>query len=119
LYSNLAVDNISSIVTDLLNVYKKGVEISSSKEATELTPGDGLLILSAYLIQQCAFHHSKSYACIQLLRFVDDLGMLLEAIVLLEHGLLNSKYNFQMKIMASSLYSQIGSRLMLFKSYLF
>lgn len=93
---------------DLFTHYESSIPLNAGKETTELAIGDNLLLLSAHLLIDAAFREGmfncKGPYRLEPVRY----SHLLEAILILENGLPNSKFSFQIKILLVQLYSILG-----------
>ena len=79
------------------------------KEVTELAPGDELLVLACYILQQLATEESMNGVWIVLIVSIENRSLLIELLILLEYGITQSKYSYHIKMMLIGLYNQLGA----------
>jgi len=84
-----------TIVDKWIEAYEKSLPYGKSLEVTELQYGDDYVLLAAHLL-------------IYQYKLTGDRAYLLQAVALLQYGNKNSKYNFQMKLLAIRIYAILG-----------
>ncbi len=96
IYDSMSSEQKMQVIGELFAAYRSTWSLSVSKEATEVSHSDSLLLLAAFLLQQIASQCVSAH-------------QLIESVIMLEVGLQHSKYNFQMKLMLIALYQQLGA----------
>lgn len=96
-YSTMTAVEQINLVNNLVTLYSDSLPLTIPVDERERRAGDDLILLASHILLKLASHPQQDHRL-----------RLLQATVILEWGLANSKFNFQIRLLAARVYLMFG-----------